>query len=194
MKQHEFGDAQQKFAQHLRRLLELPNREKGRKLDIDAALQEIKAAVDGSEDLTGLIVTQIPARDRRLRECMAAKKHPLADVPSRVLFGEPYRTDDERVARYELIAALMTDSGFPCKLLDDSGRFGKWRFATKSAYFQSRGTAQMNEQLIACWARRLVAPYGEIPDVRVPNNELRDNLARGNRGMTTEDLLEQELA
>ena len=193
MNQAEFDAAQEKFAQRLRRLLELPNRVKGRRLDIDAVAAAIETLVDGTEDTTGIVVTLIPADDRRLREVMVAQDHILADIPAQVLFGEPFNNDVQRVGRYELIAALMVSSGFPVELLDDATRFERWRFTPVSNFFRSRGIASLNEQFVSCWARRLCCYYGEIPNVRVVNRELRDNLARGNRGMTTEDLLEQEL-
>lgn len=61
------------------------------------------------------------------------------------------------------------------------------------AFFRMREIVHLNEQMISCWSRRLLCFFGETPNVRVVNKELRDNLARGNRGMTTEDLLKHEL-
>ncbi|HKI32484.1 MAG TPA: hypothetical protein VKA46_11490 [Gemmataceae bacterium] len=193
MTQSEFDTIQEKFAQRLLRLIQLPNRVKGRTLDVDAVAHAIETVTDGTEDTTGIIVTQIPSNDRRLRECMVAQGHVLADVPSQGLFGEPFASDVQRVSRYELVAALMVASGFPAELLDDGSRFERWRFPPTSNFFKIRKVVQLNEQFISCWARRLLCFFGEITNVRVVNCELRDNLARGNRGMTTEDLLEQEL-
>ena len=190
MTEADFNKIQLAFAQRLQRLIEVPNRAKGRKLCVDTVFQLIENERDGTEDIQDLVVTYIPKHDRRLRECMVKTRHPLADLPSPALFGEPFSTDQQRVGRYELIAALMTESGFPALYLDDPIRFGKWKFGTTSAYFEFLGVPELNEQLIACWARRIVAPFGEIANERVVNHELRDNLARANRGMTTEDLLE----
>src|SRR5207248_5766207 len=89
MTQAEFETIQKKFAQRLRRLIQLPNQVKGRNFDIDAVIQAIETVTDGTEDLTGLIVETIPSHDRRLRECMVTQGHVLADVPSQALFGEP---------------------------------------------------------------------------------------------------------
>ena len=52
---------------------------------------------------------------------------------------------------------------------------------------------QLNEQFCSCWARRMLCYYGPIQDVKVSGKELRDNLARGNAGATTEKLLREEL-
>ena len=189
----EFDVIQNKFVQRLRRLLQLPNRVKGRTLDIDAVVRLIESATDSLDETAGILVQHIPSNDRRLRECMLAQGHVLADLPSQGLFGEPFTSDDQRVNRYEVVAALMVSSGFPAELLDDCSRFARWRFPPTSKFFKSRQIAHLNEQFISCSARRLVCFFGEIHNVRVVNRELRDNLARGNRGMTTEDLLQQEL-
>jgi hypothetical protein len=194
MNQTQFDTAQKKFAQRLRRLLGLPNRVKGRNIDIDAVAATIETLTDGTENTTGIIVTRIPADDRRLREVMVAQNHVLGNIPSPALFGEPFANDIQRLGRYELVAAMMVNSGFPGELLvDDATRFAKVRLQSTSSFFRTRGAANLNEQFIACWARRLLCFFGEITSVRVVNHELRDNLARGNRGMTTEDLLVQEL-
>ena len=194
MNKTQFDTAQKTFAQRLRRLLELPNRAKGRTIDVDAVAGAIETLTDGTEDTTGIIVTRIPADDRRLREVMVAQNHVLGNIPAPALFGEPFANDTQRLGRYELIAALMVNSGFPAELLvDDGTRFARWRFTPTSSFFRTREVVNLNEQFISCWARRLLSFFGEIASVRVVNHELRDNLARGNRGMTTEDLLVQEL-
>ena len=59
--------------------------------------------------------------------------------------------------------------------------------------FRHGKLSQLNEQKISVLARRLLSFYGPITNVRVPNRELRDNLARSISGMTTENLLQKEL-
>src|SRR5271165_1827873 len=117
MNKTQFDTAQKTFAQRLRRLLELPNRAKGRTIDVDAVAGAIETLTDGTEDTTGIIVTRIPADDRRLREVMVAQNHVLGNIPAPALFGEPFANDTQRLGRYELIAALMVNSGFPAELL-----------------------------------------------------------------------------
>jgi hypothetical protein len=188
-----FATWQRSFAQRLRRLQDLPLHPKSDVFDVDQLADEIEAQLDGTEDVTDYIVTHIPMEDRRLREVMVSINHALADCPSPILFGLPFGSDDQRVARYELLGVLMVRSGFPTELLDDGRRFEKWRFPPTSAFFRGRNVQQINEQFISCWARRLVCFYGVITNVRLPNRELRDNLARANSGMTTEHLLQKEL-
>jgi hypothetical protein len=188
-----FATMQSRFAQRLRRLQDLPFHPKSGIFNVDEVAADIEAQVDGTEDTTDIIVRHIPKNDRRLREVMGSINHVLFDCPSALLFGQPYTSDDQRVARYELIAVLMVQCGFVIQLLDDNRRFDKRQFPPTSNFFRTRNVAQINEQFISCFARRLVCFYGTITDVRVPNRELRDNFARSNSGMTTENLLQQEL-
>jgi hypothetical protein len=191
--ENEFGQVQKKFAQRLVRLRQIPSKYKVGNFDPDKMADVIERMVDGSEDISGMIVTKLPANDRRLRERMVALNHPLADCPSPVLWGDTFGSDEIRVKRYELLAILMVKSGFPKDLLDDGVRFERWQFAPTSNFFKALKVTQLNEQFTSCWGRRLLCYYGEIQDVKVPRKELRDNLARGNAGETTENLLKQEL-
>jgi hypothetical protein len=191
-----FDTMRNRFAQRLCRLREADFHPKSGVFNVDELAAEIEGKVDGTEDTTDIIVRHIPREDRRLREVMVSINHVLADCPSPLLFGDTFTSDDIRVARYELIAALMTQSGFLTRLLADStplNRFERWKFPPASAFFSARRVAHLNEQFISCFARRLVCFYGAITDVRVPNRELRDNFARSNSGMTTEHLLQKEL-
>jgi hypothetical protein len=188
-----FGIMQSRFAQRLRRLQDLPYHPKSGRFDIDELASQIANQVDGSEDTTDIMVRRIPANDRRLREVMVGINHILADCPSALLFGEGSPPDDMRMARYELLAILMVQSGFTTQLLNDNDRFEQRRFDSTSNFFASRQVTQINEQFISCFARRLVTFYGVITDVRVSNRELRDNFARANAGMTTENVLQREL-
>lgn len=191
-----FATMHTRFAQRLRRLQDQPFHPKSGVFDIDQLAAEVEAAVDGSEDVSDIIVRSIPAEDRRLREVMVNMNHVLGDLPSPLLFAAPYTTDDIRVARYELIAALMVQSGFTTRLLADhtrNNRFDRWRFTPTSTIFATRHVTQENEQFISCFARRLVCFYGRITHVAVPNREIRDNFSRSNAGMTTEHLLQREL-
>lgn len=188
-----FGTLQNRFAQRLRRLQDLPYHPRSGRFDVDDLANQVAAQVDGSEDTSDIIVPHIPANDRRLREVKASINHVLADCPSALLFGEGNPPDDMRVARYELLAVLMVQSGFTPQLLDDNDRFERRRFRPTSNFFATRHITQINEQFISCFARRLVTYHGIITDVRVPNRELRDNFARSNAGMTTENLLQKEL-
>ena len=88
---------------------------------------------------------------------------------------------------------MMSSNGFPKELLDDGVRFERWQFAPVSAFFKALEVAQLNEQFCSRWARRMLCYYGQIQDVKVNGKELRDNLARGNAGATTEKLLRDEL-
>jgi hypothetical protein len=194
MNEKEFGETQKKFAQRLVRLRQIPPKYKVGKFDLDKMADVIERMVDGSEDTSGMIVTKLPANDRRLRERMVALNHPLADCPSPILWGDTFASDEIRVRRYEMLAILKVKSGFPKELLDDGVRFERWQFATTSNFFKALEVKQLNEQFISCWGRRLLCYYGEIQDVKVSGKELRDNLARGNAGETTENLLKQELA
>jgi len=193
MKSHEFEAVQKGFAQRLVRLMEIPTEYKGGDFDIDQIANVIEEMLDGTEDTSGLILTHIPAHDRRLRECMVSINHPLADCPSPALFGDTFSSDDQREKRYELLAVLLARSGFPKKLLDDDHRFERWRFSAKSEFFKGKEVKQLCEQLISCWARRSLCYFGIISNVRLPKRELRDNLARGTAGATTESLLRQEM-
>ena len=188
-----FEKMQRSFAQRLRRLGDLPYHPKSGQFSVDELAGTIEGLVDGNEDVADIIVHHIPQNDRRLREVMVSINHVLADVPSALLFGSPNPTDQCRVARYELVAALMVNSGFLVEFLDDATRFQTVRFTPTSNFFQARQVTQLNEQKISCLARRLLSFYGPITNVRVPNRELRDNLARSNAGMTTEHLLQKEL-
>lgn len=188
-----FEKMQRSFAQRLRRLGDLPYHPKSGNFSVDEVAGTIDSLVDGNEDITDIIVHHIPQNDRRLREVMVSINHVLADVPSALLFGSPNPTDQCRIARYELVALLMVNSGFLVELLDDTARFQTVRFTPASNFFQARQVAQLNEQKISCMARRLLCFYGPITSERVPNRELRDNLARSNSGMTTENLLQKEL-
>lgn len=188
-----FDKMQRSFAQRLRRLEQLPFHPKSGNFRVDEVADTIEGLIDDSEDITDLIVHHIPQNDRRLREIMVSINHVLADVPSALLFGSPNPTDECRMARYELVALLMVNSGFLVELLDDAARFQPVRFWPVSNFFQARQVAQLNEQKISILARRLLSFYGPITNVRVPNRELRDNLARSSSGMTTENLLQKEL-
>lgn len=188
-----FVTMQNQFAQRLVRLQEQPFHSKAGIFNVDELATVIEHQVDGSEDINDIIVSRIPHDDRRLREVMAATNHVLADCPSGLLFGGPFTSDDVRIARYELLAVMMVQSGFMTQLLDDNNRFERWRFAPGSHFFSALHVRQANEQFISCFARRLVCFYGCITDVRVPNKELRDNFARANSGMTTENVLQREL-
>jgi hypothetical protein len=158
--------------------------------DIDGIVKRVGLSVDGEEDLKPFLVTHIDRDDRRLLQNMEG--HVLQYVPS-ALFGRESESDAERKARYELIAALMVNSGFPAGLLNSSRRWQKWRFESMSAFFQIRDMNHLNEQCISCWARRLLCFFGCIQKVKVPGQELRDNFAVGNSGMTTENLLDRQL-
>jgi len=193
MNEPDFTAMQTSFAQRLVRLIEIPSEYKSGSFDIDQVANVIEELVDGTEDTSRLIVTNIPKEDRRLREVMVANHHPLADCPSPLLFGDTFGSDDQRVSRYELLAVLMVTSGFPTDLLDDGARFERWQFLPTSEFFKAKQIKQINEQFISCWSRRMLCYYGSIANVRVANRELRDNLARGNAGATTETLLRQEL-
>jgi hypothetical protein len=188
-----FATWQHNIGQRLRRLQDLPLYPKCEVFDIDQLGAEIEAQVDGTEDISDYIVTQIPVEDRRLREVMVSTNHALADCPSPILFGLPFSSDNQRMARYELLGVVMVQSGFPLDLLDDGRRFEKYRFSPVSDFFRGRNVLQINEQHVSCWIRRMVCFYGPITNVRVANRELRDNLARSNAGMTTEHLLQKEL-
>jgi len=193
MKEADFSAMQKGFAQRLVRLMQIPSEYKRGDFDIDQMANVIEELVDGTEDTSSLIVSHIPKEDRRLREVMVSINHPLADCPSTLLFGDTFSSDDQRVARYELLAVLMVTSGFPTDLLDDGARFERWRFPPVSEFFKSKKVQQINEQFISCWARRLLCFFGVITNVKLPNREIRDNLARGNSGATTESLLRQEM-
>ncbi len=189
-----FDTMQNCFAQRLRRLQDLPYHPKSGRFNVDALAAEIAAQVDGSEDTSDIIVRHIPANERKLRQVMGTINHVLYNCPSGLLFGEGgTQPDDIRVARYELLAVLMVQSGFTTQLLDDNRRFQKYRFPPTSNFFATRHIRQINEQFISCFARRLVTFYGIITDVRVANRELRDKFADSNDGMTTEHVLQQEL-
>ena len=188
-----FSTMQNHFAQRLVRLREQPFHPKSGAFNVDELAAAIDAQVDGTEDITDIIVRHIPRDDRRLREVMAATNHVLADCPSALLFGQPSSPDLVRFARYELIAVMMVKSGFVTQLLDDNSRFERWRFAPTSSFFSTRHITQINEQFVSCFARRLVCFYGFITNVRAPNRELRDNFAHANSGMTTEHVLQREL-
>jgi len=193
MNEKEFNETQKKFAQHLLRLMQIPSQYKSGNFDLDKMADVIEQMIDGTEDISNLIITHLPANDRRLRERMAALNHPLADCPSPILWGDTFATDEIRMKRYELLSILMIRSGFPKGLLDDGSRFERWRFAPVSNFFKSQKVMQLNEQFTSCWARRLLCYYGQIRDVSVPGKELRDNLAKGIAGATTERLLRDEL-
>jgi hypothetical protein len=193
MNEQDFNQIQKKFAQRLVRLIQIPAPYKGGNFDLDKMAGVIEQLSDGTEDFRGLIVTHLPVSDRRLRERMVALNHPLADCPSPVLWGDTFASDEIRVKRYELLSILMVRSGFPRELLDDGVRFAKWRFAPMSSFFKAQNVRQLNEQFTSCWGRRLLCYYGQIQDVKVPGKELRDNLARGVAGATTEKLLRDEL-
>ncbi len=188
-----FEAMQRSFAQRLRRLEDLPFHPKSGHFSVDEVAGAIEGLIDGSENITELIVHHIPQSDRRLREIMVSINHVLADLPSALLFGSPNPTDECRIARYELVALLMVNSGFLVELLDDTARFQPKRFTPASSFFQSRQVEHLNEQKISCLARRLLSYWGPITNVRVPHRELRDNLAKSNAGMTTENLLQKEL-
>ena len=188
-----FATMQNRFAHRLLRLQDQPFHPRSGTFDIDELAAAIDSQVDGTEDTTGIIVRQIPQDDRRLREVMVSTNHVLADCPSALLFGQPPPSDAIRYARYEVIAVLMVQSGFVTQLLDDNRRYRTVCFAPTSAFFSSRNVTQINEQFVSVFARRLVCFYGRITDVQVANQELRDNFARLNSGMTTENLLQKEL-
>ena len=161
-----FDKMQRSFAQRLRRLEQLPFHPKSGNFSVDEVAGTIEGLIDGSEDITDLIVYHIPQNDRRLREIMVSINHVLADVPSALLFGSPNPTDECRMARYELVALLMVNSGFLVELLDDAARFQPVRFRPVSNFFQARQVAQLNEQKISVLARRLLSFYGPITNVR----------------------------
>jgi len=188
-----FATMQNRFATLLCRLQSQPLHPRSGDFDVDELLEAVTSQVDGTEDTSVIVVRHIPQNDRRLREVMGNTNHVLADCPSPLLFGLPFTADNVRIARYELIAALMVESGCTVELLDDNRRFERWQFAPKSNFFATRQVTQINEQFVTCFARRLVCFYGVITDVRVPNKELRDNFARANAGMTTEHVLQKEL-
>lgn len=191
-----FDTMQNRFAQRLCRLHDADFHPKSGVFNVDELAAEIEGEVDATEATTDIIVRHIPREDRRLREVMVSINHVLADCPSPLLFGNSFTSDNIRVARYELIAVLMTQSGFTTRLLADNtpvNRFERWKFQPTSTFFSSRRVTQLNEQFISCFARRLVCFYGVITDVRIPNRELRDNFARSNSGMTTEHLFQKEL-
>lgn len=193
MTEKDFIEMQKKFAQRLVRLMQIPAQYKVGNFDLDKMADVIDQMVDGTEDISSLIVTHLPVNDRRLRERMVNLNHPLADCPSPILWGDTFGSDEIRVKRYELLSILMVKSGFPKALLDDGVRFEKWRFTPVSAFFKAQDMRELNEQFTSCWARRLLCYYGQIQDVKVAGKELRDNLARGNAGCTTEKLLRDEL-
>ena len=192
MTEREFKEMQKSFARRLVRLKQIPAEYKSRDFDVDQLANVIEELVDGTEDISSLIVTHIPANDRRLRENMVNTNHPLADCPSPLLWGNTFSSDHQRVRRYEVLSILMVQSCFPKDMLDDGVRFERWQFAD-SEFFKRMKVQQLNEAFSACWARRLLCYYGVITDVQVHNRELRDNLARGNAGATTESLFRQEL-
>jgi len=193
MKEADFNTMRTSFAQRLVRLIQIPSEYKSGDFDIDQMANVIEEMLDSTEETSSLIVTTIPKEDRRLREVMVSINHPLADCPSPLLFGDTFSSDDQRVARYELLCVFMVQSGFPVDLLDDGVRFERWQFAPTSEFFQSRKVKQLNEQFCSCWARRLLSYFGSIANVKVPNREFRDQMARGNSGATTESLLRQEM-
>jgi hypothetical protein len=193
MKEVDFDTMQTSFAQRLVRLIQVPSEYKSGEFEIDQMANVIEEMIDGTEDTSSLIVNHIPKEDRRLREVMVSINHPLADCPSPQLFGDTFSSDDQRLARYELLCVLMVQSRFPVDLLDDGVRFERWQFAPTSEFFKSRKVKQLNEQFCSCWARRLLSYFGSIANVKVPGRELRDNLARGNSGATTESLMRQEM-
>ena len=193
-----FTTMQDRFARFLIRLRDQPFHPKSGVFNIDELVATIESEVDGTENVDDMIVRHIPRDNRVLRDVMEATNHALTDCPSPLLFGAPFSADPTssdlvRVARYELIGALMVKAGFTTRLLDDNRRFERWRFAPTSNFFRTRHVAQANEQFISCFAHRLVCFYGVITDVRVPGKELRDNFARANNGMTTEHVLQREL-
>src|SRR5262249_33183972 len=126
MKEADFNTMRTSFAQRLVRLIQIPSEYKRGDFDIDQMANVIEEMIDGTEDTSSLIVNHIPKEDRRLREVMVSINHPLADCPSPLLFGDTFRSDDQRVARYELLCVLMVQSGFPVDLLDDGVRFERW--------------------------------------------------------------------
>ena len=192
MNEYEFATAQLSFAHRLRRLIQLPVRIKGGNFSVDDIVRVIAGQVDGTEAVAGLVVSRIARDDRRILDNMRAAGHVLTNVPSDLLYGTPFGSDLQRVRRYELIAALLVSSGFPIQLLDGE----QWRgsqFAPSAEFFRCRDNERLNEQFISLWARRLLCFYGEITDVRVEGQELRDKFARGNEGMTTERLLRRQL-
>ena len=193
MTEKDFLEMQKKFAQRLVRLMQIPAQYKTANFDMDKMADVLEQMVDGTEDVSKMIVTHLPANDRRMRERMVAMNHPLADCPSSILWGDTFGSDEIRVKRYELLCILMVKCGFPKELLDDGVRFARWQFAPVSAFFKARDMKQLNEQFCSCWARRMLCYYGPIQDVKVSGKELRDNLARGNAGATTEKLLREEL-
>ena len=83
-----FGNMQNRFAQRLRRLQDLPYHPKSGRFNVDDLAAEIAVQVDGSEDTSDIIVRHIPANERKLREVMVGINHVLADCPSALLFGE----------------------------------------------------------------------------------------------------------
>lgn len=198
-----FARAPNKFVQRLRRLLELPRRygegefdddgdfNIGGDFNVDRVVVAIEGVVDLTEEINGFMVDYIPREDRRLRERMKAMGHPLYDVPEAPLIGKHWDTDDQRQKRYELVAALMVNSGFPPRLLDNES--GRYRFTTHETteFFRARGVRHLNEDSISGWARRLLCFYREITNVSVPGRELLDRFAMGVAGMTTERLLRQ---
>ena len=153
---------QRSFAQRLRRLEELPFHPKSGHFSVDEVAGIIEGLIDGSENIAELIVHHIPRNDRRLREIMVSMNHVLADLPSALLFGSPNPTDECRIARYELVALLMFNSGFLVELLDDAARFQPKRFTPASSFFQSRQVEHLNEQKISCLARRLLSYWGPV--------------------------------
>jgi len=63
---------------------------KGGIFNVDEIATAIEGQIDGTEDTTNIIVRHIPQNDRRLREVMVSINHVLADVPSPLLFGQPF--------------------------------------------------------------------------------------------------------
>lgn len=180
------------FVRRLFRFMELPHTAKAGNFNIDDLVNQISIRVRGDESITQLILSRIDRDDRRILDNMRQEGHPLTDIRSSSLFGPLPASDRQRLARYEVIGALMADSSFPHRLLDSS-RWSKWRFDSVSAFFRQRGMEHLNEQCISCWARRLLCFFAEIANVRVPGRELRDRFVMANEGMTTERLLTQEL-
>ena len=85
-----FDKMQRSFAQRLRRLEQLSFHPKSCNFSVDEVAGTIEGLIDGSEDITDLIVHHIPQNDRRLREIMVSINHVLADVPrTSVRFPQP---------------------------------------------------------------------------------------------------------
>ena len=129
MTEKDFLEMQKKFAQRLVRLMQIPAKYKTANFDMDKMADVLEQMVDGTEDVSKMIVTHLPANDRRMRERMVAMNHPLADCPSSILWGDTFGSDEIRVKRYELLCILMVKCGFPKELLDDGVRFARWQFA-----------------------------------------------------------------